>query len=138
MTQDNQINSKLRTDRPNGGTPRLMSVDSVLGNDIRNLQGDDLGGIKDIMLDLHNGQVAYVVLSFGGFFGMGEKLFAVPWNALTLNTEKKCFTVDADKDRLKNAPGFDKERWPDMADPTWAKQIHSYYGTKSYLDASRP
>ncbi|MEE1919130.1 PRC-barrel domain-containing protein [Pseudomonas asiatica] len=71
----------------------------------------------------------YAVLSFGGFLGMGEKLFAVPWGALRLDTVNKRFVLDADKDRLKNVPGFDKDNWPNMSDPTWGKGIHDYYGT---------
>lgn len=110
----------------------LMSVDTLVGNEVYNRQGDDLGGIKDLMLDTNTGQVSYAVLSFGGLFGMGEKLFAVPWSALTLNREDKCFVLDANKDKLKNAPGFDKDHWPNMADQAWAKDIHSYYGAKTY------
>jgi hypothetical protein len=60
---------------------------------------------------------------------MGEKLFAVPWQALHLDTVNKRFVLDIDKDRLQNAPGFDKNAWPDMADAQWAQQIHSFYGT---------
>jgi len=61
---------------------------------------------------------------------MGEKLFAVPWNALTLDTKNKRFVLKLEKDRLKGAPGFDKDKWPNMADQSWASEIHSYYGTK--------
>ena len=86
---------------------------------------------------MRSGQVAYAVLSFGGFLGLGEKLFAVPWSALTLDTENKRFVLNAEKDRLKNAPGFDKDQWPNMSDPTWARDIHSYYGTVPILVAPR-
>ncbi|MES3006931.1 MAG: PRC-barrel domain-containing protein [Pseudomonadota bacterium] len=137
MISETRSPSSIFNTRLNGGSPRLMSVDSLVGNNIYNVEGDDLGGIKDMMLDTHSGQVAYVVLSFGGFFGMGEKLFAVPWNALTLNVAEKRFTLNADKEKLKNAPGFDKSNWPDMADQTWAQTIHSYYGTKHYSETLR-
>jgi len=89
------------------------------------------------MLDVHSGRVAYAVLSFGGFLGMGGKLFAVPWSALTLDTEHKRFVLDIDKERLASAPGFDKDHWPNMADPSWTRSIHSYYGTKPYPDDPR-
>ena len=65
---------------------------------------------------------------------MGEKLFAVPWNALTLDTKNKRFVLNVEKDHLRDAPGFDKDKWPDMADQAWAAEIHSYYGTKPYTD----
>jgi hypothetical protein len=69
-----------------------------------------------------------------GFLGMGNKLFAIPWQALTLDEEEKQFILNVDKDVLKSAPGFDKDNWPDMADPTWGSQIFSHYGYKPYWD----
>ena len=83
---------------------------------------------------MRSGKVGYAVLSFGGFLGMGEKLFAAPWNALTLDTKNKRFVLNVEKDRLKDAPGFDKDNWPNMADQSWARKIHSFYGTKPYSD----
>jgi hypothetical protein len=74
------------------------------------------------------------VLSFGGFLGVGDKLFAVPWRALKLDTDNKCFILDVDKDRLRDAPGFDKDHWPSMADTQWASKVHSYYGTRPYWE----
>jgi hypothetical protein len=82
------------------------------------------------MLDMRSGRVSYAVLSFGGFMGMGEKLFAVPWEALRLDTNNKRFVLDVTKSRLEGAPGFDKQHWPDMADATWEQSIHAYYGTR--------
>lgn len=120
-----------------GPGPELMGADTLIGNDVYNLKDEDLGDIKEIMLDMRTGRVSYAVLSFGGFLGMGEKLFAVPWNALTLDTENKRFTLNVEKDRLENAPGFDQDSWPNMADSSWAKSIHDYYGTKPYVDDVR-
>jgi sporulation protein YlmC with PRC-barrel domain len=112
-----------------GPGPSLMGADTLLGDSVVNGANDDLGDIKEIMLDMNTGQVAYAVLAFGGFLGMGEKLFAVPWQALHLDTVNHRFVLDVDKERLKTAPGFDKDAWPDMADVQWANQIHSFYGT---------
>lgn len=117
-----------------GPGPQLMGADTLIGNDVCNQNDEDLGDIKEIMLDVSSGRVAYAVLSFGGFLGMGEKLFAVPWSALTLDTVNKRFVLAVDKDRLSQAPGFDKDNWPDMQDPTWSQEIHAYYGTKPYMD----
>ena len=127
MERDNY--GMYRGERNAGPGPRLMGADTLNGNDVYNMQGEDLGDIKEIMLDVNSGRVSYAVLSFGGFLGMGEKLFAVPWSALVLDTVNKRFTLDVQKDRLVSAPGFDADKWPDMSDPTWAKDIHSYYGT---------
>lgn len=112
-----------------GPGPRLMGADTLVGNDVYNTADEDLGDIKEIMLDMQTGKVAYAVLSFGGFLGMGEKLFAVPWQALTLDTANHRFTLDATKDKLSKAPGFDADHWPDMADSTWASGVHDFYGT---------
>ena len=112
-----------------GPGPRLMGAETLLGNDVYNKQDEDLGDVKEIMLDVHNGKVSYAVLSYGGVLGFGEKLFAVPWDALKLDTVNKRFVLDINKERLADAPGFDKDDWPDMADQTWQGQVHSYYGT---------
>lgn len=111
-----------------GPGPELMGADTLLGEDVYNRQDEQLGDIKEIMLDMRSGAVAYAVLSFGGFLGMGEKLFAVPWKALTLDTVNKRFILDASKEKLESAPGFDPDQWPDMADQSWINQIESYYG----------
>jgi sporulation protein YlmC with PRC-barrel domain len=119
-----------------GPGPRLMGANTLTGEDVYNLQNEKLGDIKEFMLDMTDGHVAYAVLSFGGVLGIGDKLFAVPFEALKLDTENKCFILDVDKARLQNAPGFDKDDWPDMADPTWVSGIRSFYGT-SGTDKSR-
>jgi sporulation protein YlmC with PRC-barrel domain len=113
-----------------GPGPALMGSDTLIGESVVNTEGLSLGDIKEIMLDMRTGQVAYAVLAFGGFFGLGEKLFAVPWQAMRLDTVNKCFVLDVDKERLKSAPGFNSHSWPDMTDVAWVKQIHSFYGTE--------
>ncbi len=120
-------------DMRHGPGPELMGAETLIGSDVFNKQDEDLGDIKEIMLDMRSGHVAYAVLSFGGFLGMGGKLFAVPWRALTLDTENKRFVLDVERDRLSRAPGFDKDKWPNMADAAWAESIHAYYGTKPYV-----
>jgi sporulation protein YlmC with PRC-barrel domain len=112
-----------------GPGPSLMGADTLIGDSVVNGAEEDLGDIKEIMLDMNSGQVAYAVLAFGGFLGMGEKLFAVPWQALHLDTVNHRFVLNVEKERLKTAPGFNKDAWPDMSDVTWANQIHAFYGT---------
>lgn len=116
-------------DARHGPGPNLMGADTLVGNDVYNKAAEDVGDIKEIMIDMRTGRVSYAVLAFGGFMGMGEKLFAVPWEALKLDTENKRFELDVSKERLEGAPGFDHNKWPDMADATWAAGIHAYYGT---------
>ncbi len=112
-----------------GPGPALMGADTLLGNDVVNKLGEDLGEIKEFMIDMDSGKLAYAVLSFGGLLGMGDKLFAVPWAALQLDTENKRFTLDVAKDALDGAPGFNKDKWPAMSDKTCAGGVHRFYGT---------
>ena len=111
-----------------GPGPALMGADTLLGNDVYNDKDESLGTIKEFMIDMQSGKVAYAVLSFGGFLGMGDRLFAVPWQALRLDTADKRFILNVSKDRLKDAPGFDKDHWPSMADATWVSGVESFYG----------
>jgi PRC-barrel domain len=95
-----------------------------------------VGKISDIMLDVRNGRIAYAVLSEGGFLGMGANLHAIPWSALTLDTDAKCFVVDIAAQSLKDDPGFDKDHWPTMADPQWGAAMYSYYNRQPYWSAT--
>jgi sporulation protein YlmC with PRC-barrel domain len=117
-----------------GPGPEVMAASDFEGEDVVNHQGETLGDIEEIMLDVRSGRIAYAVLAAGGFLGIGEKYFAIPWGALTLDTDRKCFILNVDKDRLLNAPGFDKDHWPSMADQKWAGEVHSYYGTQPYWE----
>lgn len=111
--------------------PNLLSATTIIGDPVRNPAGDDLGKIEDLMLDLEYGAIAYAVLSFGGFLGIGNKLFAVPWEALALHAADKVFILDVPKHRLEDAPGFDKDHWPEMS-LEWGAQIYDYYGLSPY------
>ena len=86
------------------------------------------------MLDVPLGRIAYAVLSFGGFIGIGNRLFAIPWQALGLDPLNHRFVLDVPRERLENAPGFDKDRWPDWADMSWAASLHDYYETRPYWE----
>jgi sporulation protein YlmC with PRC-barrel domain len=120
-------------DNPGPG-PYVMSADTLEGDKVVNDKGEDLGKIEAIMLDVPGGRIAYAVLSFGGFLGIGDKLFAIPWRLLTLDADNKRFLLNIDKDRLISAPGFDKDHWPAMANPEWAKEIHDYYKSSPYWE----
>ena len=107
---------------------RTLSSKTLVGNSVRNRQDEDLGRVEDVMLDLGTGRVAYVVLSFGGFLGIGNKLFAVPWAAFTLDSEHHAFVLDVSRERLSEAPGFDKDHWPDVVDDDARARIFAFYG----------
>jgi sporulation protein YlmC with PRC-barrel domain len=117
-----------------GPGPFVMDAATLDGDSVVNSAGEDIGKIEAIMLDVAAGRIAYAVLSFGGFFGIGSKLFAIPWSALTLDAPEKRFLLDISKERLESAPGFDEDQWPSMADRRWASDVHAYYDVNPYWD----
>jgi sporulation protein YlmC with PRC-barrel domain len=108
--------------------PSLIAADKLTGEKVVNEAGEHIGEIVHLMLNIAEGTIAYAVLSFGGLLGIGDKLFAVPWHSLAIDVDNKWFVLNVERDRLKAAPGFDKNNWPSMADPAWANEVHSYYG----------
>lgn len=113
----------------------VLSASTLSGDKVINPEGEHLGEIEDFMIDLDSGRIAYAVLKFGGFLGLGDKLFAVPMEALRLSTEEHKFYLDVDKDRLKSAPGFDKDNWPSTGDRQFLGSVYSYYGYKPYWES---
>jgi sporulation protein YlmC with PRC-barrel domain len=105
----------------------VLSAQSLIGDEVRNLENQMLGRIEDIMIDVPTGRVAYAVLSFGGIMGMGNKLFALPWRSLRVDDRRRQVIVDVDKTHLRQAPGFDKDDWPDMADLSWSNRVHGFW-----------
>lgn len=117
-------------------TVTTLSSTSLVNTDVTNIKGEDLGKIEDIMIDLDTGRVSYAVLSFGGFLGFGNKLFAIPWEALSVNTNTEKFVLDVDKDTLKNMEGFEKDNWPDMGDREWGSRVYGYFGYEPYWNVA--
>ena len=126
----------IPSDHPDnsGPGPEVMDAATLIGDKVVNAAGEDLGKIEAIMLDVASGRIAYSVLSFGGFLGMGSKLFAIPWGALTLDAHEHRFVLDVSKEKLENAEGFDKDHWPSMADANWAAELHAYYNVTPYWE----
>jgi sporulation protein YlmC with PRC-barrel domain len=112
--------------------PNVISATAVIGDKVVNRTGESLGKIEELMLDLEKGRVAYAVLSFGGVMGLGEKLFAIPFEALKLDATREHFTLDVDKDKMRNAPGFDKKNPPQASDRTWGAEVYKFYGYRPY------
>lgn len=104
-----------------------LSATSLEGNKVVNQSGEDIGKIEDLMIDTSKGSVDYAVLSFGGIMGIGDKLFAVPMERISIDTEKKCCVFNIEKEKLEKAPGFDKDNWPNTADARWQSSIADYY-----------
>jgi len=106
----------------------------MIGTQVVNPDGDTLGDIKDVVIDPHSGRIAYAVVSFGGFLGLGEKLFAIPFGAFKYNATLSQCILDVPKERLEAAPGFDSGHWPAMADEKWHRQVHAHYDRAPYWE----
>lgn len=113
-------------------TPSLLSASTINGTEVVNSQGDHIGEIEELMIDLEAGRVNYAVLAFGGFLGVGNKLFAIPFDALKFDTVNEKVILDVDKEVLENAPGFDKNNWPDTSEHAWLVDVYDYYGYRPY------
>ena len=111
-------------------TPVVLSSSGITGTNVYNAKGDSLGEIKDLMINTQNGTISYAVLSFGGFLGLGDKYFAIPWESFTIDAANEKFVLNLSKEKLENAPGFDKENWP--SDATYIDSVYTHYGYKPY------
>jgi sporulation protein YlmC with PRC-barrel domain len=114
--------------------PCVAAASTLVGHRVLKSGGEELGHIEEIMLDLKTGRIAYAVLSFSGFPGIANKRFPVPWNALQMHLGEGEFVLDMDPKTLEGAPDFDKDNWPDMADPAFGRVIHKHYGTPLYRE----
>jgi sporulation protein YlmC with PRC-barrel domain len=110
----------------------LVRATTALSEQVFNAHGEHLGRIEDLMIDIARGSIAYAVLSFGSHLGLGGKLFAIPWSSLRWDERQERLLLDVEKYRLDEAPGFDKDNWPDMAEASWATRVHDYFGTRPY------
>ena len=114
----------------------VVSASTIIGEAVVNRQGENLGQIHDLVIDAKEGRLAYAVLTFGGFMGMGNKLFAMPWRAFEFSTTENKLILNVDKERLETAPGFEQDaKWPDFADRAWGDGIYKYYGFEPYWAA---
>src|SRR3569623_1205524 len=115
----------------NVATALIRRVSKIQGIEVKNEENQKIGKVEDLVMNANNGSVRYVALSFGGFLGIGDKLFAVPWDAVRLEyaakDKKDCLIFDVTKESLSNAPGFDKDHWPNFADPKWSAEVEKHY-----------
>jgi sporulation protein YlmC with PRC-barrel domain len=128
------------------GQGPIVRAKDLTGLSVYNPSNESLGKIEDLVIDAQAGKIRYAVLSFGGVLGMGDKYFAIPWHKLSLvskgetssatQKEDHCM-LDISKDALKNAPGFDKDHWPNFADQTWHETVDQFYGTGHQAKAGR-
>jgi sporulation protein YlmC with PRC-barrel domain len=124
---DNRTGSNQEGPDANRPVKRLTAT-SIIGDNVENPQGEDLGKIDNIMVNVQSGKIEYVVLEYGSFLGLGGKLFAIPFTEFRLAPGRHIFILDRDEEYLKNSPGFDKDHWPDTNDHTYYGDVDSYWG----------
>ena len=117
-----------------GHITHFLPATKIIGGKVKNAQGESLGKIEDLMVNLLSIRVTYAVLSFGGFLGLGEKYFAIPMEAMALDPKDQVFILNVPKEKLDEAHGFDKNDWPNMADRQWETGIYLHYNLKPYWD----
>ena len=105
----------------------LIRSSKIKGMDVKSMQDENLGKIEEIMFDRSKGKISYLVLSFGGFLGMGNKFFAMPVHIFNYDAEKDCYRINISKGKLENSPSFDKDHWPRSSDPYWIKAVNDHY-----------
>ena len=127
-----QMNKPAQTQRV---AMRETRLSQLIGKDVRNAQGEDLGDIKDVVMDINNGRLHYVVLSFGGFLGLGDKLFAYPARAFSPASDKDELVLNVAKERLKDAPSFDSNKYPDFGTADYRGRVDSYFGPTVAIEA---
>lgn len=122
---------------PSPETGLALRSSSIVGMKVKNADDKDLGTINDLVIDINTGKVRYAAVAYGGFLGVGDKLFAIPWSKFAVKGAEgeRYLVLNVDVETLKNAPGFDQDNWPDTASAAWAKQIDEYYQEK---DEKRP
>ena len=111
---------------------QILKASEVIGYTVKNAEGQELGEIEDLVIDPDHGRIAYAVLSFGGFLGMGDKFFAIPWEAMKPLPTEQTVRLDVAKEKLEKAPGFNKDAWPNMADREWGLVVYKYYELDPY------
>ena len=126
--QINNVGGAVATDE----TDRLISSDKAVGTAVYNHQGEHLGSVYNLMIDKYSGQVAYAVISFGGFLGMGESYHPLPWRTLTYDTRKGGYVVDIDRTRLQKAPSYTSSTTPNWSDRTYGHRVDDFYGVPPY------
>ncbi len=116
----------------------ILSAGTMTGDTIINGEGTDIGTLKELMIDTGTGEVAYAVLARGGFAGVGEKLFAVPWALVGVDGDNERLVLDLDEQVLEDSPGFDPDNWPSFSDMQWREGIDRYFGLDPAREESTP
>jgi PRC-barrel domain len=131
LTEEISGRSKLEAVQETGN---LIAADKVQGTYVYNKLGEELGSIHDVMIDKSSGKIAYAIMSFGGFFGIGNQYHPLPWAVLKYDTTKGGYVVHLDKSQLESGPAYDVDKEPDWNDRAYETKVHDYYGVGPYWE----
>ncbi|MEP9380211.1 PRC-barrel domain-containing protein [Aquabacter sp. CN5-332] len=116
-----------------GETSNLISGDKVSGTNVYNAAGEKLGSIYDVMIEKQSGKVAYAIMSFGGFLGIGNDYHPLPWSTLNYNVQQGGYVVNLTREQLEGAPHY-AESEPPTWDRDYETRVHDYYRSRPYWD----
>ena len=121
---------------PGAGEQRMNAfmVEKIIGSKVINAKGETLGKIENLVVDIDTGRILYAVLESGGYLGIGDKLFPVPWVSLAALPSEGIFFLNRSKEQMAKAPAFDKKNLPNMGDMRWGEGIYKHYGLPGYED----
>ncbi|MBS1928908.1 MAG: PRC-barrel domain-containing protein [Chitinophagaceae bacterium] len=130
MSTDNTNNLGEGFTDSNEPNLKFLTASSIIGDKVSNAEGEKLGHIKDIMLNIRSGKIEYYVIDFGGFLGIGEKYFAIPANKLEIDPDERDFRFNEKRETLEKAPGFDKHHWPETNEHkvAYTTDVWSFWG----------
>ena len=131
-TYETDNRTGVNREGPDANRPlERLTATSIIGDKVENSSGDDLGTIDNLMINIRTGRVEYAVVEYGSFLGIGGKLFAIPFQELSVAPERHAFVLNRDKDYLRMSPGFDKNHWPDTNDHSYYGDVDAYWGAAS-------
>lgn len=121
-------------DDTNNTSGHLIAAKQVQGTTVFNMALEKLGAVEDVMIDKATGRIAYAVLSFGGFLGIGDRYYPLPWEKLNYSTEMGGYVVDVDREVLEGAPSYTDEATAGWNDEAWRRGVYTYYGVHPFWD----
>ena len=131
FTQENKGTGEGASITTEGPRINAFMTKKIIGSKVINLKGETLGKIDDLVVDIDTGRIVYAVLDSGGFLGIGEKLFPVPWGSLAALPSEGIFFLNQSKEQMAKAPAFNRKNLPNMGDVRWGADVFKYYGAPS-------
>jgi len=138
--QQQKYRANFRGESDVSHKPETHRASEIIGMNIDSSKNESIGEVEDLVLDPSSGKVRYAAISVGGFLGIGDKLVAVPWQSLEFKENSDGdtrLTLDTTREKLKTAPGFKEDNWPNFADQNWSRENDRHYGVDTSVRSNR-